>query len=99
MWQDGEQITSCADAIAKVLERYVKGEYGKFDPVGVIPLTEFTKGKSKSKLEPKTEPKSVKAKPPDPKEERSGSCPECGSQLFRQEGCNICPSCGYSKCG
>lgn len=42
IWQNGEQITSCADAIAKVLERYVKGEYGKFDPVGIIPLTEFT---------------------------------------------------------
>jgi|Deesub1362B_J571_1020462.scaffolds.fasta_scaffold00101_53 ribonucleoside-diphosphate reductase alpha chain len=92
-WQDGEQITSCADAIAKVLERYVKGEYGKFDPVGIIPLTEFTK----EEQNPQPEPEEVK--PPDPQEERSGFCPECGGQLLRQEGCNICPNCGYSKCG
>lgn len=26
-------------------------------------------------------------------------CPECGSPNFRMEsGCNVCPSCGYSKC-
>lgn len=25
-------------------------------------------------------------------------CPECGSTLFFQEGCFICPSCGYTKC-
>lgn len=26
-------------------------------------------------------------------------CPECGETLLFQEGCLICPSCGYSKCG
>lgn len=26
-------------------------------------------------------------------------CPECGELLLFQEGCLICPSCGYSKCG
>ncbi len=29
----------------------------------------------------------------------SGQCPECGSVLVFQEGCHICPSCGYTKCG
>lgn len=28
-----------------------------------------------------------------------GACPECGSGLSRQEGCVVCHSCGYSKCG
>lgn len=27
------------------------------------------------------------------------SCPECGSRLVLQEGCCMCPKCGYSKCG
>jgi len=29
---------------------------------------------------------------------RSGQCPECGSSLIHQEGCNICPNCGFTKC-
>ena len=28
------------------------------------------------------------------------SCPKCGAPtLIRQEGCDSCISCGYSKCG
>ncbi|HED37953.1 MAG TPA: hypothetical protein ENI76_06895 [Ignavibacteria bacterium] len=27
-----------------------------------------------------------------------GACPDCGSGLQVQEGCEICQSCGYSKC-
>jgi len=29
-----------------------------------------------------------------------GVCPDCGSTLWFQEGCNQCsnPACGYSKC-
>ena len=26
-------------------------------------------------------------------------CPECGTALIFQEGCHICPSCAFSKCG
>lgn len=26
-------------------------------------------------------------------------CPECGEKLLIQEGCLLCPGCGYSKCG
>ncbi len=28
----------------------------------------------------------------------AGQCPDCGSLLVYQEGCFICPSCGYTKC-
>jgi len=27
------------------------------------------------------------------------SCPECSSEMTFQEGCHICQSCGYSRCG
>ena len=26
-------------------------------------------------------------------------CPECGSRLRREEGCNVCDNCSYRKCG
>lgn len=29
----------------------------------------------------------------------AGQCPDCGSILVYQEGCFICHSCGYTKCG
>lgn len=29
----------------------------------------------------------------------AGQCPDCGGLLVFQEGCRICQSCGYTKCG
>jgi len=28
----------------------------------------------------------------------AGQCPDCGNLLVYQEGCFVCPSCGYTKC-
>jgi len=35
---------------------------------------------------------------PSPKGNIAGQCPDCGSLLIFQEGCFICPGCGYTKC-
>ena len=28
----------------------------------------------------------------------AGQCPECATLLVYQEGCFVCPGCGYTKC-
>jgi len=68
-WEEGRAILSCADAIASVLEKYVKDA-----GTGTTDDQEMTKN-------------------------WAGQCPECGNILIYQEGCHICPSCGYTKCG
>lgn len=68
-WEEGRAILSCADAIASVLEKYVK-DTG----------TDITEDREMTK-------------------NWAGQCPECGNILIYQEGCHICPSCGYTKCG
>lgn len=34
----------------------------------------------------------------DMKPNKQSACPECGSKLQQEGGCNICKSCGWSKC-
>jgi len=73
-WEQGHAVMSCADAIASVLQKYVRDE----DPADPQ--------RSKS-LEASEALKNW-----------GGQCPECGSALIHQEGCNICPNCGFTKC-
>jgi len=68
-WEEGRAILSCADAIASVLEKYIKDKEA---------TTSKDFGVAKN---------------------WAGQCPECGNILIYQEGCHICPSCGYTKCG
>ncbi len=86
-FDNGEIITSCADGVAKVLEKHLKGEYRKIrlDVKGVKPLTEFTE-ESEEEREPRT--KLI-----------GGVCPECGNVLEYGEGCMTCRMCGFTRCG
>lgn len=34
-----------------------------------------------------------------PENETGSACPECGSELRREGGCDFCPSCGWRHCG
>jgi len=72
-WEDGHAVLSCADAIASVLEKYIR---------------EKTAADSAT---PSKNPEMVKT--------WAGQCPDCGGPLIHQEGCNICLSCGFTKCG
>ncbi len=85
-FENGEIITSCADGVAKVLERYLKGEYRKIrvGVEGIKPLTEFVEEERKEEHKTKL---------------IGGVCPECGNVLEYGEGCMTCKVCGFTKCG
>lgn len=85
-FDNGEIITSCADGVAKVLEKWLKGEYRKikFEVEGIKPLTEF----AGEIVEEEGKTKMI-----------GGVCPECGNVLEYGEGCATCRFCGFTKCG
>ena len=51
----------------------------------------YRKGKKNTKKAEKIDEKPEKS-------ERKAKCPECGAELSFTGGCNICSSCGFSKC-
>ena len=84
-WEQGHAITSCADAIASVLQKYIKGDGGNSSDVNSSEVIADTKTSQSGNSEV------VRS--------AAGQCPECGGPLIYQEGCNICLNCGFTKCG
>lgn len=84
IWQDGQQVLSCPDAIAQVLDRYLQqnGVRGNgnstnsdhssnaFDLEAVSPVPIF----------------------------RGETCPDCGGNMVEESGCATCLDCGFSRC-
>jgi ribonucleoside-diphosphate reductase alpha chain len=86
-WEDGKSVLSCADAIASVLEKF----------------TEAGKAAAKAKAEGNgnghvTGEAGAKVQDFGLVKNTGGQCPECASLLVYQEGCFVCPGCGYTKC-
>ncbi len=83
-WDRGHAILSCADAIGGVIERHQSGS-------AVDPRVRGDKHKANPEAKTKT-------KASGEIKNLAGQCPECGSLLVFQEGCFVCPACGYTKC-
>ncbi len=81
-WENGKSILSCADAIASVLERHIGAESGQI--VATPPEVALNSENG--------------GQGTDAVKNLAGQCPDCGNLLVYQEGCYICPSCGYTKC-
>ena len=75
-WEQGHAVMSCADAIANVLQKFIRDRGEDADK-------KESDGNSKT-------PEAIRS--------GVGQCPECGGNLIYQEGCNICPNCGFTKC-
>jgi ribonucleoside-diphosphate reductase alpha chain len=82
--QQGMKVTSCPDAIARVIEKVVKmQEEIQNGSNGKKVINELVKTSEEKEFVPG----------------RTKFCPECGKQVIHEGGCVICRNCGYSKCG
>ncbi len=84
VWENGTLVTSAPDAIAKAMERYIeRRQTDSTEPVAA---------------EPKTSTQAIKKKDtglleiPD-------QCPDCGDRIAHEDGCLVCRSCGFTRCG
>jgi ribonucleoside-diphosphate reductase alpha chain len=81
-WENGKSVLSCADAIASVLEKISNPAKSNGGGNG-----HGQKTQEKSKVQDFGLVKNT-----------AGQCPECSNLLVYQEGCFVCPGCGYTKC-
>ncbi|MGE0717874.1 MAG: adenosylcobalamin-dependent ribonucleoside-diphosphate reductase [Alphaproteobacteria bacterium] len=99
-WMDGRYVPSLLAAIGEVIERHMidigflpspaTGRLGHDQPRQVVGLPPDAPGSAA----PAAAPPAAGAGP-----RALRQCPKCGSaSLVRQEGCDTCMSCGYSKC-
>ncbi|MBP7737588.1 MAG: vitamin B12-dependent ribonucleotide reductase [Spirochaetes bacterium] len=82
-WEKGGRIYSCADAIAKALERHAG--------VAQTPNTDDTLHEAAKNIA-ETNGKLKETV-------MVGVCPDCHGPLEFESGCSVCRSCGFSRCG
>ena len=93
-WQDGGMITSCADAIGLVLERYVRWNEREPATDGVPMAAAAAEAEVSS-----TPTLKINAQSDSFEEAFYGACPDCGaSSMVHESGCATCSVCGYSRC-
>lgn len=95
IWENGTQILSTPDAIAKALEWYLDEREGKKKTTGNQPSFSLLDVESTTTVK-KPEPTSQHTAPHNKKS--ITTCPECGSTVYHESGCVTCPNCGFSKC-
>ena len=86
-WEKGQRIFSCADAIARVVERRLVHSPAVNAALEVAPLA------MKHSHDEETVVVNF-----DNHGDIVGVCPDCGGALRHEEGCQKCHACGFSKC-
>jgi len=86
-WEKGQRIFSCADAIARVVERRLVNAPAKLTAeVQAIPMKHSS------------DDAHLAVEDMDDQGDIVGMCPDCGGALRHEEGCQKCHACGFSKC-
>jgi len=94
-WEKGQRIFSCADAIARVIEKRLMN--GAPDEASLEPTSVAMKHSHND--EPViSEANETTVSDFDAHGEIVGVCPDCGGALHHEEGCIKCHACGFSKC-
>lgn len=93
-WEKGQRVFSCADAIARVIERRLMNGQ-KTSP---IPITESAQVAMKHSYNDETAVSETTLFDVSVRGEIVGVCPDCGGALRHEEGCQKCHACGFSKC-
>ncbi len=84
-WMGGRYVPSLLAAIGETIERHMVATGFLAKPEGIVPEVA---------VEVTAEAAGTPIRPP------GRSCPKCGHPtLIRQEGCDTCLNCGYSRCG
>ena len=95
-WMEGRYVPSLLAAIGGVIERHLV-EIGFLSPADAPGLAEAAEQRVRlaaGAREPAGPGTGVEGR------RTMGQCPNCGAaSLTRQEGCDICLTCGYSRCG
>ncbi len=86
-WEKGVRIFSCADAIARVVERRLLNNEKEVMSEAETIREDATLARAESVVENALHGANI-----------VGVCPDCGGALRHEEGCVKCHSCGYSKC-
>ncbi|MDD2752013.1 MAG: vitamin B12-dependent ribonucleotide reductase [Candidatus Omnitrophica bacterium] len=86
-WEKGQRIFSCADAIARVVEKRLVNTQEKNE------VLESSMVAMKHSHQDEHLLSDLK-----PHADIVGVCPDCGGALRHEEGCVKCHACGFSKC-
>ena len=88
-WEKGVRIFSCADAMARVIEKRLANSEENDNVVSKAEEALSQVARSEEQLEKQITTRSRNI---------VGVCPDCGGALRHEEGCIKCYACGFSKC-
>jgi len=103
MRREGVNVTSCPDAIARVIRKYNEVGINFSDVQKKAKATaleaESTGAVKREATHSEKVAEKVTGKKGRSKVSAANACPECGKSINHESGCVVCTHCGYSKCG